>query len=176
MNIRTIEGISFKIVIPFHVLENTALMHLHRGSKKMQELDGAMKLLTNSENDNPRYVLDLDGYLHSIGIYETKDAYGNSKYHLHIWDVRGSISLYSKEIKTEKIKHPQYNFDIKVIAQSQLQDLKKTLRAWNRDSTVNCTKCGKPHNNLSNQYFAGVYCQSCWDNGIKQQEAQETYE
>lgn len=176
MNIRTIEGISFKIVIPFHVLENTALMHLHRGSKRMEELDGAMKLLTNSQNDNPRFSLDLDGYLHSIGIYESKDAYGNPDYHLHIWDVRGTISLYSKKIKKAKTKHRQYNFDITVIDPEQLKELKKILRAWNRDSTVSCTKCGRPHNNLSNQYFAGVYCNTCWEGGIKQQEARETYE
>lgn len=46
------------------------------------------------------------------------------------------------------------------------------------DGTIHCSKCGKPIRKeaIAGRFFSGVYCSECWEGGIKQQEARETYD
>lgn len=46
------------------------------------------------------------------------------------------------------------------------------------DGTIRCSNCGKPirMEEIAGRFFAGVYCSECWEGGIKQQAARETYD
>jgi len=43
---------------------------------------------------------------------------------------------------------------------------------------IPCSKCGKIISTaeIAGRYFAGVYCRDCWEGGVKQMEARETYD
>lgn len=168
--IRTIEGIEYKLVIPFHILEKTSLAVLYKESKPMKELNGGMKLMINAQSDNHRTFLELDGYYHSCIIIKDKDDY-----FINIWDQRGSITLISEKIKVENNEHPQLNFEIPVIAASQRNKIKKVLRDWNIERLVPCSKCGMKHKDLNRFWFSATYCQECWET-VKQKALSENYE
>lgn len=39
-----------------------------------------------------------------------------------------------------------------------------------------CSGCGNKMNKIAGQYFAGIYCQKCWDSKYKAMEVRETYD
>ena len=43
---------------------------------------------------------------------------------------------------------------------------------------IHCSECGEPmqKGKYAGRYFAGVYCQKCWDGKWKEIEANETYD
>ena len=43
---------------------------------------------------------------------------------------------------------------------------------------IHCSKCGKKvkQSEIAGRYFAGIYCQECWEGGVREIEARENYD
>lgn len=176
MNIRTIPGIGYRITIPFSLLPSTSIYKLCSTSKTMKEIDGAMKLITNSPNDNPNTCLEWNGYLHGMSIYSHKNKNGIGVYFtIHIWNIRGSLSLYNELIVLEK--EEVIDFGESVMKQSQVDEIREVLQKWNSNKEVKCASCKQFHEYTPSRFwFAATYCKNCWDNGISKQALAEKYD
>ena len=63
------------------------------------------------------------------------------------------------------------------VRKEQLQNIIKKLEKFS-NGIIECGLCGKDMNyqeNLSHRYFAGLYCQTCWNDEMKEIESKENY-
>lgn len=97
---------------------------------------------------------------------------GKSKYwELTFWDVSGNISVFATTT-------PVIDEETDIIPKEKLETIVKNLLDYS-NGYIRCTRCKKQikQSEIAGQYFAGKYCDDCWNNGgVKEQEARETYD
>lgn len=88
---------------------------------------------------------------------------------VHVWCDNGGTTIYGAE-KSEIASHGKavIKFEVK----HAITDLLNGI--------IHCSDCGKPMDRnevkgYKRHYFAGAYCQTCWDSKWKAIEARETY-
>jgi len=99
--------------------------------------------------------------------------YFGKKFAIHIiessiavWDDSGKTGLLTVEINGD------------VVTCEVMDEIEKVTRQW-MNGIIHCSACRKEiiylkHN--KNRYFAGVYCNKCWNDKYKAIEAAENYE
>lgn len=94
----------------------------------------------------------------------------NDRWEISIWDYKGNTTIghiTQKVIDKEK----------DILSDENHSLLKKMTENYSRN-IIQCTECKKEINRnteVGGRYFAGVYCQKCWDDKYKAIEARETY-
>lgn len=103
---------------------------------------------------------DTFGHLYSVGVHKNN----NSTYNFHLWDDSGASSLLSFTTKNN------------LLSKEEIDKIEKVMCNY-REGIINCSDCGKEiyKHEIAGRYFAGQYCQRCWDTKWKAIEAKETY-
>ncbi len=156
------------IVINYMTFENGMAGNLDEFVSELKEASNAVKVAVDYKWAN--------GNIRFSNIYGTEFSFMLSKhehlttkktwYDLSVWDAYGSTSIISG-IVPENSKERQA-FIEKVIAFSEEFTKGK----------IHCSDCGKivNYNDVrGNRYFAGIYCDDCWNSKWKEIEAKENY-
>lgn len=90
---------------------------------------------------------------------------GTNVFELSVWDYGGGIAIFNGIIPSE-------NRD------KFIQEALSVCEKWSRGQKQ-CSDCGEWISYIENQshrYFAGIYCDKCWNGKWKAIEAKETYD
>jgi hypothetical protein len=151
---------SFKpsIVIGYPQFANLLLGDLSKLYREIEEISHLVRRASNYEYDN--------------NIFRISSSYGTefkvlfSTHSISIWDI------HDFSVATELLP-------------DKLEDRKKVISRIGYKLTkydqgfIDCSKCGKEIElqlHSGNRFYGGIYCNSCWENGVRQQEAKENYD
>jgi formamidopyrimidine-DNA glycosylase len=86
---------------------------------------------------------------------------------LHVWEHMGQQSIGNVSFEVDGGGHANQN---------TFSGIKSRMDSWS-EGFVRCSGCGEKieRDKIAGRYFAGVYCQNCWDTKYKAIEAKETY-
>jgi len=87
-------------------------------------------------------------------------------YDLSVWDTRGSVSIASGVVPENSKKRRAFVKKVLDISEEYTQ------------GKIHCSDCGNVvnyHDVKRNRYFAGIYCDDCWNRKWKAIEAKENY-
>lgn len=164
-----------KLIIPLEIF------------KKMYQYNVPIKKLNEYEKDFLSFRNKWIGYNlgNSSVLYQSKNGnkytisiYPDFRYEgrnrvevgtasFHVWDEQGAESILT-------IEHGPWN-DAPTV--SLLDSLYNTIKDY-ENGIIYCSDCGKPINKseIAGSYFAGRYCEHCWNTKWRDIEARETYE
>jgi hypothetical protein len=129
------------------------------------------KIYVNSQKDDiTKMFSDLSIYFQKFTGYE----WGNTHYYLQslfgtlfqFLFTKGGITIW--DIRQHQVFVGEYD---PARIRMTLDDFEKGI--------IVCSKCRDKmdyNENKSHRYFAGTYCTKCWEGGMKQIEAKETYD
>lgn len=156
------------IVIDYMTFKNKMMDNLDEFISELKEAGNAVKVAVNHKwaNGNTRfsniYGTEFSFMLSKHEHITTKEVW----YDLSVWDTCGSVSIASGVVpENSKERHA---FIKKVL------DISKEYT----QGKIHCSDCGKVVNYYdvqSNKYFAGIYCDDCWNRKWKEIEAKENY-
>lgn len=181
-----------KLIITHHDLRDLPLKWYGQYGEQ-KKIEQALKKAVGSMYDNARLMLSVNGYLFSFDIYRESCAEGSiahktykshpdfkfygepvwgksrltNVFTWHMWNVRGSTAIGSGVI----VQDPEQPLEEKVCR--EIIDLADNYTK----GKVHCSDCGKVMNrdDIAGRYFAGVYCDDCWNGKWKAIEAAENY-
>lgn len=101
---------------------------------------------------------------------------GDSEYVIGISKPSSDVNLWCQNGASSLLNKKGFNYfeaDISPLADDIFEAIQD-----NENGVVRCSDCGKKitKDKIAGRYFAGVYCQECWDTTWKDIEARETYE
>jgi hypothetical protein len=110
------------------------------------------------DNYSSIHVSDLFGQHYGISIY----ANGKNTPSIHVWNHSGQDSVCTVYTKT--------------LDEESIRTIAKAMEHYSCGE-VQCAECGEwiKRHEAGGRYFAGLYCQHCWDTKWKEIEAKETY-
>jgi hypothetical protein len=170
------------IIINVRHLEKIPLgdLDMNNGEGVFTKIRKHMKLVTNYGFDNGILALsNIYGYIFSFNVAKCSSKNGDY-WSINAWDQVGTHNLYSF--------HMPYINDEDFIPASELQRLKKSIEEFTEGKSY-CSDCKKSmpasrkirfdeknhETHYGGQYFAGHYCNNCWENKWKAIEAKENY-
>ena len=120
--------------------------------------------LENKPHNYPHFTINGEQFV----LYAQQSTKDKNKFRVCLWYENGMSSLYSDDFPATKTLEENLN-----IAAERLVDY---LNGY-----VHCSDCGAkfPASEVEGyhrSYFAGKYCQHCWDTKWAAIEAQETYD
>lgn len=166
---------NIKIHIPQHEIQQSPLNYFELNNKDgLSKKNNQMyEILKDKKYNTSPSILWSDSYgnLRTIMIvYSKTTQYGVERFNITMWDEKGGTTLCN-------INQPIINKEIDILSNENYKILSEKSIMW-MNGKMNCSKCKCEidyKENSRHRYFAGIYCQSCWDGGMKQIEAQETY-
>lgn len=160
--------------IPQGIIKNIELWYLDNNNQegirlKFQEL----KKLSGYGFDNTHLLFsNVYGHLFAINIHfqDISRIHTSPKWEFCIWDATGNTSIGT-------IWQPVENKETDRLSDENYKELRRLTENFTK-GIVKCSACGKEINkvDIAGRYFAGIYCQHCWDTKYKAIEAKETYE
>jgi hypothetical protein len=144
--------ISFKpsIVIGYEQFANLLLGDLNNLYKEIEETSKQVRTASN--------------YGWGNNIFRISSSYGTefkslfSSHSINLWDIH-DFSVANEERK------------------KSISRIGQKIAKYDR-GLISCSKCGKEIElqlHSRNRFYAGIYCNSCWENGVRQQESKENY-
>jgi hypothetical protein len=132
-----------------------------------------LKKLSGYSFDNPHLLYsNIYGNLFSIHIHfaDVNRVNKSQKWEISIWDEKGSTSIGT-------IFQPVENKETDKLLDNNYKELSRLTENFSKE-IMQCSNCGKEikKSEIAGRYFAGIYCQHCWDTKYKAIEAQETYD
>jgi hypothetical protein len=128
-----------------------------------------LKEATSYQFDSSHLILtDIYGNPYSIIIFLNKDK---TVFEINIWNFNGSISILTVKINvTGDYKEFKLSFE-------DYNKIMNKITKFYTDDIVPCNECGKDINwkTAAGRYFAGLFCEKCWESKWKAIEAKETY-
>jgi hypothetical protein len=100
-----------------------------------------------------------------FSIYPTMTPTHGERYDLTIYDYRGDMLIWQEIITPDTDRNNLIN------------RLMKVTEEWTRGN-ITCSNCGNLvpyYENMNHRYYAGIYCNECWESKFKAIEAAETY-
>ena len=156
------------IVIDYMTFRNGMMGNLDEFISELKEASDAVRIAVNYKwtNGNTRFSnifgTEFSFMLSKHEHISTKETW----YDLSVWDTYGSTAIVSG-IVPENI--------------NERRDFIKKVLDFSEEYTkgkIHCSDCGKIVNYRDvqeNRYFAGIYCDDCWNRKWKAIEAEETY-
>lgn len=151
--------LSFKpsIVIDYQRFATLLLGDINRLSEEIEQVSCLVRKSSNYEYDN--------NILRISSSYGTEFKILFSTRSIDIWDMHDFIV--AKELLPDDI------------AKRKLVLSKIGQKIAKYDTgIISCSKCGKEMElqlHTQNRFYAGIYCNDCWEGGVRQQEARENY-
>lgn len=161
--------------------------------RPMQEKGVALKVITGYGYDGLKLmVMSITGNLYSLMINRESCRHGSIRhkelqkmfgegvdigktYTLNLWNVSGGTSLFGTAFTVKEYQDSIPNEVVKAVYQV-MEEYEKGI--------VSCSDCGEKVQKSNRQYFAGMYCEGCWEGtkgekqgrgGWREVEANETY-
>ena len=156
------------IVVDYMTFQNGMMGDLDKFIEELKEVGNAVKVAVDHRwaNPNTRFS-NIYGAEFAFGLYKhTHLTTKQTWYDLSVWDSLGKTAVISG-IVPENINE-------------RLAFVKKVLDTSDIFTTgkIHCSDCGKLVNYRdvqNNKYFAGIYCDDCWNGKWKEIEAKENY-
>jgi hypothetical protein len=107
--------------------------------------------------------IEVNGNTYTMHKYQKTNWNGETYYEGYLWDSTGGTCLCSGE-NYKSIEEFEKEKDI-------------AIANWEQGK-LRCSHCGEIIDyaeNSGHRYFAGIYCQHCWDTKYREIEANETY-
>lgn len=156
------------IVVDYMTFQRGMMGNLDEFIKNLEEAGKAVKVAVDHRwgNSNTRFS---NIYGTEFAFILSKHTYMTNKetwYNLFVWDSLGRTSIFSGTVPENS---------------SERRDFVKKVLDYSKKFTtgqINCSDCGKPinyHEVSGNRYFAGIYCDDCWNRKWKAIEAKENY-
>lgn len=155
--------------IPQRIIMDTPLWYLDNNnkdgiSKKFKEL----KKISGYTFDNTHlHWSNIFGHMFSISIHLN---YKKTYWDVHVWNHTGNESILNFLQKVVTVETDVLSID-------NYKKLCGVTENYVR-GIIKCSGCGKEikTTDVAGQYFAGRYCNNCWNNKYKAIEAAENYE
>lgn len=157
------------IVIDYMTFQRGMMGDLGEFIEKLEEASKAVKRAVGENNRGSVKIRFSNGYGTEFAFMLSKHTHMTTKetwYDLSVWDSLGHTSVISG-IVPENSKERQA-FIKKVVDFTEEYTRGK----------IHCSDCGKIvnyHDVQNNRYFAGIYCDDCWNRKWKAIEAKENY-
>jgi len=154
--------------------------------KPLKEKLIALKVITGYQWDNEHKFLFFNGQLYAFSLCRSQANPSSPAqkehakefnigwhqedhvYSLTLWDVTGNQTIYSNEWY-----HPNYD---QPIPRKIIQEMESAVANYETNK-IRCSDCGAETNaDTRRRYFAGTYCEKCWEGKWKEIEAKETYD
>ena len=156
------------IVVDYMTFGRRLLGDLDEFIADLEEVRKAVKVATNYKWDNGNRRFSNGGgvefafTLHKHTHFTTRETWHT----IGVWDSRGDTSIISDIVPVNLDERKKF--------------LSKIMRLCSNyaDGKVYCHDCGKTANYVdikNNRYFAGIYCDECWERKWKAIEANENY-
>ena len=156
------------IVVDYMTFQNGMMGDLDKFIEELKEVGNAVKVAVDHKWANPNIRFsNIYGTEFSFGLYgHTHLITKQTWYDLSVWDSRGSTSIISGIIPEDSSEREAF--------------VKKVLDTSEHFTAgkIHCSDCGKLvnyHEVNGNRYFAGIYCNECWERKWKAIEAKENY-
>ena len=158
--------------IPQNMIMERPLWYFdHNNREGMRSIYNELKSLTNYRFDNNKKLWsNIFGDFFSISIHFVNNQRTNKKYwEIYVWDAKGNTSIIN-------FTQDSINKEEDVLSDQNYNILTKYTEDFSRGK-VRCSDCKKEinHSEIAGRYFAGVYCNECWERKWKVIEAKETY-
>jgi hypothetical protein len=154
------------MVIDYMELERWLMCDLDLFISEIEKERLILKQASNFRWDNPIfYFTNIYGTKFAFQLYKMVRRTLPTYYTLAVWGEH-DVSICDYELSTSPIDRKK-----------QIKELYEICDKWTHGE-VKCSKCGefiKYQDNRSHRYFAGIYCLHCWEGGMKQKEANESY-
>ncbi len=177
------------IIIDYDEFQRNEIKDICTDGKDMKEKMTAVKVITGYRFDNSHFMIsnifgDLFAYMLSqVKItdkesqeihakYNSSESLKKHKYILSIWNSAGSTSIYTSNSWIQDYDKP-IDREIYKKAKQYMEDYSQGI--------FRCSRCEVQIKNKRNRYFAGIYCDKCWNDdskgmSLKEQERRETYD
>lgn len=133
----------------------------------LQVMFDKLKEATGYRFDNDHTVWsDIYGNLRAISIH---GASHKKTWVIQIWDEKGQTSILG-------LTQPMIDRDTDVMTRDNYDKLSSASEKFMRGK-VACSACSKETDSVGNgrRFYAGIYCEACWENTYKKQAASENY-
>lgn len=156
------------IVVDYMTFQNGMMGDLDKFIEDLKEVGNAVKVAVDHRwaNPNTRFS-NIYGAEFAFGLYKhTHLTTKQTWYDLSVWDSLGTTAVISGIVPENT--NERRAFVKKVLDTSEIFTTGK----------IHCSDCGKLVNYRdvqNNKYFAGIYCDDCWNGKWKEIEAKENY-
>ena len=145
------------IIIAYSNLRMYILEDIDYFRKELEEMRKRVKLATGYQYDNSCF--------RTSSIYGTEFPFHLSLDNLHLWDIHSIVVAEENLSKDVELRR------------GALNRISKKIDLYDK-GIITCSKC---HEEIEmrpvrgNRFYAGIYCNDCWEGGVRQQEAKENY-
>lgn len=156
---RTVSKFSPMVMFDYITFENLLIGDLHQLEIELDNLRIYVKNSLKFRWDN-----DIVAATNIYGIPFKFSIHGT---HLSIWDATGGTIIFSAELDSDPIKR-----------KTQIASATKDTELYTAGK-IHCSDCGEIqeyHEIGRNRYFAGLFCNKCWEGKWKAIEAKENYD
>lgn len=156
------------IVINYMTFTNGMMGNLDEFINELKEASKAVKDAVDYKwaNGNTRFS-NIYGTEFSFMLYKHEHFTTKETWHeLAVWDTYGSIALTSGAVPEDSKERRDFIKKVLDISKEYTQ------------GKIHCSDCGNVvnyHDVKRNRYFAGIYCDDCWNRKWKAIEAYENY-
>ncbi len=157
------------VVVDYMTFRNGMMGDPGEFIEKLEEASKAVKRAVGEDNRGSVKIRFSNGYGTEFAFMLSKHTHMTTKetwYDLSVWDSLGHTSVISGIVPEDICE--RRDFVKKVLDTSELFTMGK----------LHCSDCGKVVNYQEvsgNRYFAGIYCNDCWERKWKAIEAKENY-
>lgn len=119
---------------------------------KFEQIRIAMKFITGNQHDNGQLKLENNGNMFAFALFKKTKM---DEYDVSVWDLKGYVSIYSRNFESESCLVP---IPIDII--KEIDDITKKYSK----GIIKCSDCEKEieEKEIGGNYFAGTYCKDCW--------------
>jgi len=157
------------VIIYEREFHNTPLWQFETNNKDADSLnhyENELKNVVGYRYGNHHRFLQIvsGGHLFSFNIYLMEHK---NMWEIHLWDTTGNRTVIGTSFKV-------VNKETDCIPDDEFNKIIDACRDF-MNGTYICSGCGEKTKHIAGRYFAGQYCQKCWDNKYKAREASENY-
>ena len=145
------------LVFSFQTLSKFFLEDLSELSKTMEELRIKSRDATSYQWDNRNFRISNS--------YGTEFKFSLNGNNINLWDMH-DFEVFQDELPKNLEER-----------KTMLNKIGKLMSDYDK-GFINCSECKKQIKLAeceSNRFYAGIYCNDCWEGGVRQQEARENY-
>lgn len=152
--------------VPQQMLMKKPLWYFEGNNKEgVQKMFKKLKKMTGYQYDNTHLQWsNIFGEMFTFSVYVSGDTWSIS-----VWDHTGGTSVC-------ELSQPIVDKETDTLSQENYNKLSEETKAYTRGMTK-CSGCKEEikQDDIAGRYFAGTYCEGCWEGKWKAIEAEETY-
>lgn len=158
------------IIIDYRTLRDVSIWQLIYSNKNLKYYENIFKEVVNFGLANSHcYFSNCNGMLFSFHLTMSS---------LTVWDSTDNRCLFKESWQEVKDTGNYASKHYDATIPKDVFDRMENICNLYVKGQIPCSKCDKAlyHNEIAGTFYAGSYCSDCWENGVKQAEANENYD